>query len=245
MNSQEYARLEAAEDAMWYFRALHGHIHRSIKCSFPLRTRLNVLDAGCGTGGLIRRLGRVEPDWAVRGVDHSGEACGLAERLGTTGVRKAAIEALPFRDGEFDVAVSADVFYQVEDPAVALLELHRVLRPGGCLVVTAPAYQWLWSYHDEAVGGKRRFTRKGLTKLFGANGFDPVRSTHWNALTLPLVVVRRKWMKPAPGSGDVAVSSPVVERAMNAIMALEAVPIRMGLSWPWGANLLVTGRRRD
>ncbi len=78
MEPAEYRKLAEVEDRMWYFRSLHAHVHRLLRQR--LGARADVLDAGCGTGGLIRHLNRREPHWALTGVDSSGLACELARR---------------------------------------------------------------------------------------------------------------------------------------------------------------------
>jgi SAM-dependent methyltransferase len=244
MNSLEYARLAAAEDAMWYFRALHAHLIAGVERVLRAPEALRLLDAGCGTGGFVRRLAKARPHWAAQGVDKSLEACALAGKLGTPSISQAAIELLPFADGAFDAVVSADVFYQVDEPARAIGELRRVLRPGGAMVLTAPAYPWLWSYHDEAVGGRRRFTKQGLRSLLADNGFEQVNVTHWNALTFPAIVWKRKISRSAGvETGDVALGPPWLEATLRGVMATERVVLRLGVTWPWGANLVVRGRR--
>ena len=175
---------------MWYFRALHGHIWREL--SRRLGAEAALLDAGCGTGGLIRRLGPRRVGWKWTGVDFSPLAVELArERCGATAdLRESSVTALPFENGVFDAVVSADVLYHLDDDSAALREFHRVLRPGGVLVVNVPAYRWLWSYHDEAGHGRRRYGRAELLEKVARAGFVRGRAMHWNLLLRPLIIAR-------------------------------------------------------
>ncbi len=242
MQPDEYRKMAEVEDAMWYFRALHRHVGRSLRSVLPVAPA-RVLDAGCGTGGLLRRLREERPEWKLTGLDYSPLACGFArERLGTE-VVQGSIAALPFADGQFDAITSCDVVCQVAEPAQALREFHRCLEPGGHLVLNMPAYQWMYSYHDRTTGNLRRYSRGEVNALVRAAGFHVVRSTYWNMLAFPLVVLRRKLLPPADPSSDVARFPAPVEAGFNAAMAAEHVWLEMGAGLPFGNSVLTVAQK--
>src|SRR5262245_60399725 len=107
MEPAEYTRLAMVEDSTWYFHALHGHVWREL--SRRLDVEATLLDAGCGTGGLIRRLGPRQVGWKWTGVDFSPLALELArERCGSIAdLRAGSVTELPFESGAFDAVVSA------------------------------------------------------------------------------------------------------------------------------------------
>lgn len=240
--------MAAVEDEMWFYRALHAHIERELMRtlgdSAANDRSLKILDAGCGTGGLIRRLEKKYSTWQWTGVDIEPLACAFArERCGAT-IHEGSVTALPFEDESFEAVVLADVLYHLDDDDGALSETWRVLKPGGALIVNVPAYRWLWSYHDVATHARRRYERKELRDKIVRAGFGAVRTTHWNALPLPLAVVRRKLL-PAPREGsDVRLSSAPVEWALRAATQLESAWLAMGVSLPAGISLLAAGRKR-
>ena len=250
MEAAEYRKLAAVEDAMWYFHALHAHIERALA---GVPDNATLLDAGCGTGGLIRRLAPRHATWRWTGIDVMPLACALARertvgaRSASSGpaaeIQQASVTALPFGDAMFDAVVSADVLYHVDDDAAALREFFRVLRPGGTLVANVPAYRWLWSYHDEAVHARRRYGRREVLAKLRAAGFAEPRATHWNTLPFPLVVVRRK-LFPAPRDGsDVRLFPAPVEASFRAAMALERAWLGMGGALPFGSSILAVARK--
>jgi SAM-dependent methyltransferase len=238
MESTEYTRLAAVEDSMWYFRALHGHIWREL--SRRLGAEAALLDAGCGTGGLIRRLGPRRVGWKWTGVDFSPLALKLArDRCGATAdLREGSVTALPFENGVFDAVISADVLYHLDDDSAALGEFHRVLRPGGVLVVNVPAYRWLWSYHDEAGHGRRRYGRAELLEKVARAGFVRGRATHWNLLPLPLIIARRKLFPPARPGSDVQELPAPIEAALRGAMAIESACLAAFGVLPAGNSIL-------
>jgi peptidoglycan hydrolase-like protein with peptidoglycan-binding domain len=140
------------EDRMWWYRALHGNLLLLIQRFFPARG-VCLLDAGCGTGGLLRALDSAHFGHRLFGLDAWQSACtATAARTGLPVVR-GVLDRLPFADGAMDCLVSADVLcHENVAPAVALREMRRCLGPGGVLVLNLPAYQWLLSYHGFSIG---------------------------------------------------------------------------------------------
>ena len=244
MEAAEYRKLAEVEDAMWYFRALHSHAEREVLAAVG-DGKGALLDAGCGTGGLIRRLAPRHAAWRWSGVDLEPVACALARERAGAGVEihEASVTALPFGDGTFDAVVSADVLYHVDDDVAALREFFRVLRPGGVAVINVPAYRWLWSYHDVAVHSRRRYSRSEALAKLRAAGFGEARATYWNTLPFPLVVVRRKLFSAPQGGSDVHLFPAPLEAAFNAAMAVERAWLRAVGPLPFGSSVLVVARK--
>ncbi len=243
MQTEEYLKLAAVEDQMWYFRSLHAHVERELTRRWPGPAA--ILDAGCGTGGLIRRMRADQPQWKWSGVDLSPLAIELARQRCPAGtdLQEAAVTALPFGEAAFDAVVSADVLYHVDDDEAALREFFRVLRPGGTVVLNVPAYPWLWSYHDTAVHARRRYGRGEILAKLQAAGFTFAQASHWNTLPFPLIVVRRKLL-PAPRTGgDVMLYPPPVEAVFKAMMAVEHGWIRRVGRLPFGSSILATAMK--
>jgi SAM-dependent methyltransferase len=147
-----------------------------------------------------------------------------------------------------DVVVS-DVFAGARTPAHLTsveyaAEAHRVLRPGGVLVVNLPAYRWLSSAHDVRVHNARRFTAGEARSLLAAAGFAGVLARYWNALLFPLMVVQRKVLaRGAGGRSDVAVPPAWLNGGLHAVTALERKAAAAGLPYPVGGSVLATAVR--
>ena len=249
--------MAAVEDEMWFYRALHAHLEGELVAGLtdgrggsgprnadsPVNRRIRILDAGCGTGGLIRRMAGRHPEWMWTGVDLEPIAVDFARSRSAAEIVQASLLELPFEDDRFDAVVCSDVLYHLDDDAAAVEELFRVLRPNGLLVINVPAHRWLWSYHDVTVHGRRRYVRDEVRGLLGAAGFEIQRVTHWNALPLPLVVLRRKLLPPPKSGSDVCLYPAPIEAVFRGGAALERMWLRTIGTLPFGSSILATARK--
>lgn len=231
-----------AEGRQWWYAGMRA-ITRALLAG-PLRElgpRPRVLDAGCGTG---QNLALFAAEGRAVGVDLSAEAVAFCRSRGVAAAR-ASVLALPFPDAAFDLVTSFDVLYHrwIEDDRRAVAELARVLRPGGFLLVRAPALKALWGAHDEAVLSRHRYTRRELVALLRAGGLEPVAATYANTLLLPLLFARRTLDRLLHRHGsDVGFLPWPLERAFRAALGLEAGLVRH-LSLPLGASVFAVGKR--
>jgi len=163
-------------------RVLQGLVDRF--ASRPLR----IADIGCGTGANLKMLAQYG---SVIGVDTFPKAVWYCRERGFPKCLVGSLPQLPFPDGTFGLVCAIDVIEHIDDDAAAVRELVRICRPGGTLLITVPAYEWLWSEHDDANLHKRRYTRPRLQKLFTGQDVDLVKLTHFNFLLSPPIVLVR------------------------------------------------------
>jgi SAM-dependent methyltransferase len=217
MEPAEYALMDAAEDRMWWYRALHARLCDALEGTFG-----RVLDAGCGTGGFLAVLRERRPDLIRFGIEWDSTAAPRARAKSGAAIARGSVNALPFADNSFDAAVSADVLcHAAVEPRAALAELKRVLRPGGLLVLSLPAYQWLLSAHDRQVHNVRRFTATAAAAVLRQSGFDRGRARYWNGLLLPLMIVQRKILARGDSMSDVAPFPPWLDVTLHGMTEFE------------------------
>lgn len=201
MNKREYQKIFDLEETHWWYRGL-----RSLVISF-LRKLIEknnqgakILDLGCGTGGLTKRLESFGEVW---GVDISKIALDYAVKRKLKNLKLASIEKLSFRNNFFDFVIVLDVICQkgINDNQ-ALKEIWRVLKPKGILILNEPAYQWLLSGHDHAVDTARRYKKRELFQKFSRAGFKIIKISYRNCLLFPILFLVRLVKKFFPASSD-------------------------------------------
>jgi SAM-dependent methyltransferase len=231
-----------AEDRHWWYRGRRTVLERTIE-RLRLPARARILDAGCGSGRNMVELAR---HGTVTGVELSSTSVALARARGCGEVIEGSVLEMPFEAQSFDLAVSLDVIEHLRDDLGALRELRRVLAPGGALLITVPAYQWLWSGHDEINHHHRRYTRRSLRQVAERAGWETVRTTYFNSLLLPVAIVLRVLerfsTKPTESSLDLWIPPAPVNWLLERPLALEAAVIGRGGRIPAGLSLLTLFR---
>jgi SAM-dependent methyltransferase len=231
-----------AEDRHWWYRGRRKVLERVVE-DLRLPARARILDAGCGSGRNMVELAR---HGTVTGVELADASVSLARERGAGEVIAGSVLEMPFEAESFDLAASLDVIEHLEDDLAALRELRRVVAPGGSLLVTVPAYQWLWSGHDEINHHFRRYTRRSLQRAGEAAGWQQVRTTYFNSLLLPaailLRVLDRFSRKTTESSLDLWVPPGPVNWLLERPLQLEAALIARGGRIPAGLSLLAVFR---
>jgi SAM-dependent methyltransferase len=196
-----------------------------------------VLDVGCGTGAMVEALAQC--GLAAHGLDPWAATRGLDAARFRTG----QVESIPWPDGDFDALCAFDVLEHADD-GPALEELWRVLRPGGRLFVSVPAYDWLWSTRDTLAGHRRRYTRASLRACVGAAGFDIERVFGFQCLLLPLFAASRLWARVRGHADTGAEDTPgrVANAALRTVNSLEVGVGRVARP-PAGSSLLLVARK--
>jgi SAM-dependent methyltransferase len=227
-----------AEERHWWYRGRRRVLADVIE-RMDMAGQPRVLDAGCGSGRNMIELARYGK---VTGVELSSTSVRLARERDVGEVLEGSLMQMPLEDDSFDLAVCLDVIEHLEDDVGALRELRRVVAPGGHLLVTVPAYQWLWSSHDEINHHHRRYSRKTLLQASTAAGWRCERTTHFNSLLLPVAmtlrVLDRFTPKATNSSLDLWVPPAPVNWLLQRPLDLEAAVIRRGLGIPAGLSLL-------
>lgn len=233
---------------MWWFSALHANLLLAYgRFAASAGEPRPLLDAGCGTGGLLARFAAAYPGRAAIGLDAEPRACARAAAKSGRPVCAGSVNALPFADAAFGAIVSADVLsHRGADDIAALAQFHRCLCRRGVLILNLPAYRWMMSRHDAAVGNARRYTRRGVIRLLRQAGFRPVFASYWNAILFPMMVLTRKLLPAASApTSDVALYPAPIDALCRAATAAEHFLLRSGLRFPFGGSVIAVAEKPE
>jgi SAM-dependent methyltransferase len=184
-----YDRMAEIDQLHWWYRARREILADLIGRRIPLPEGARILEVGCGTGhnlGMLGRFGRVdaiEVDGAARAI--------ASKRLGHA-VMDAPLPALTgVPDRAYDLIAILDVIEHIDEDRAGLESLARKLKPGGRILITVPAFPWMWSAHDVVNHHKRRYTRRTLRALVAGAGLKLEMLSWFNSLLFPLAAAAR------------------------------------------------------
>lgn len=243
MEISEYKNIFENEETHFFYVGNHNVVLSLVASYFGKKKgTVKILDAGCGTGLLAKKLGVFG---RVEAVDISPQAVKFAQKRGVK-VRRASVTDLPFVDGMFDLVVSVDVIYhKMVDDKKALAEFFRVLKPGGILLLRVPANKWLRLVHDRHVHTRQRYSALELKEKLKSSGFLVEKISFVNLILLPLASIRYLWERISPPkemeSGVEKLPLPL-NRILAALVSVEG-PLLSLFSLPFGLGLLAVGRK--
>lgn len=249
MEAQSIKDYEHLEGYYWWFAGRRRIIETILQKYFSGR-HLRILDWGCGPGGnfaFLEKFGRVS------GVDASEEALRACGEKGILDVTRAG-DLNEFKsDEKFDLVANLDVLEHISSDVKFLQDLKKHLAPGGYVLVTVPAYQFLWTEFDEVLGHKRRYTRKDITKKFNDYGYRVVKASYFVFFLSPAFILfrifqklieSRKHKRKTSLSDSVLEFPFVINWLFTKILFLEAWLVRY-VSLPFGTSIIVLARLKQ
>ncbi len=244
MEKDFYLQYASVEDKHWWFVA-RRQILQKVICRLSLPTNAQILEAGCGTGGNLQMLSRYGK---VSAMELDQIACELANQRQVTQVKRGSLpDNIPF-NSQYDLILILDVIEHLDNDLSALEALYYKLKPGGYLLVTVPAYMFLWSEHDEINHHKRRYRLKSLKKVVKQAGYELNYGSYFNTVLFPLVAIVRILAKLLPKqntnqlSSDLVVPSKPVNQILKWLFASERYFMNR-LSLPFGVSVLLLAQK--
>ncbi|WGK70338.1 class I SAM-dependent methyltransferase [Candidatus Haliotispira prima] len=215
------------EDSHWWFSARRKIIQKILDRYFQDDNGNSVLEVGCGSGGNLRILSQYGN---ISALEYDDESRNLANNRKICTVKKGKLpQNIPF-DTNFDLICALDVIEHIDDDLATVRALSSKLNPNGKLLITVPAYMFLWSGHDVANHHKRRYTQRELRNIASKSGLRIIYSTYFNTILFPVVAAIR-WINNILGlnsnksEGDVRMPSSLTNKLLEAVFSLERTVI--------------------
>lgn len=248
-NRIEYQRMYETERKLWWYQILHGKVLGQIRKHFrAMDPDLKILDAACGTGGLMSFL--KENGYSnLRGFDYSQHAIDFSKERGLNVVFGDLRDVDAFEPGEtFDIITCNDALYFLTDEEIvrALTAFKKRLNRNGLIIINIHAFEAFSGTHDLAVGSSRRFKLEQFQAFSKAAGLRIDYNTYWPfALSLPILLVRQwqnyrirsKKINVEDLDSDVEYPGDTVNAVLKAITRAESAILSKA---PFGSSLFMT-----
>jgi SAM-dependent methyltransferase len=240
--AHQYALLEGEH---WWFRA-RRLILRDLLTRLKWPPRPKILEIGVGPGNNLLEI--YPADARLEGVEPDTALANLAAARGSAPVFNASIDRLPseIQEQSYDGVTMFDVLEHIQDDARALEIVNRKLKPGGRIILSTPAYMWLWGQQDIVNQHCRRYTLAELRRKLQDAGFTIERMTYFNTfLFLPIAIVRlvarygRRTPKP---EGDFVYVRKPSNPMLFTLFGLERFVLRH-LNFPFGVSAFSVARK--
>jgi ubiquinone/menaquinone biosynthesis C-methylase UbiE len=242
MYEHEYDAMYRLETSYWWYVARRSLAVELLKKEIGGRTPIRILDVGCGTGANAIAFDNLAP---TVGLDASLDALHFCQKRGLGAIALSPVEKLPFGCGSFDIVTALDVLEHTDDDLDALREIRRVTKTQGLLLITVPAYGFLWSEHDEALKHRRRYTAHELRNKLTESGYDVVRTSYFISTLFFPILALRVWQGLSKKSTHPRTSIVVLPGWINAsLIGLLALERRLfqHINIPFGVSIVALAR---
>jgi SAM-dependent methyltransferase len=226
------------EESHWWFAGRRA-VLASLIAGLDLPADARILEIGSGTGGnlaMLSRFGRVSA------LEMNATARSIAERKtnGRFDIRAGLCPTeIPFHGEKFHLVCLFDVLEHIAQDVDTLVAARELLAQGGRVMLTVPAYRWLWSAHDEVLHHERRYSTAELRAKISAARLSSEKMTYFNTFLFPVVALVRlkdRLLRSATASGN-SLPPASINRFLSHVFGAERLVLR-SFDFPFGASLL-------
>ena len=229
------------ESFHWWF-VVRRKLLKSILSSIKVPVNPLTLDIGCGTGSNLKVLSSVGLN--TIGFDQSIYALNLVKTKGKFPLLAGDLSKLPIKTNSIGLIIAADILEHLEDDENGIREFYRALNKGGILVLTVPAFQFLWGIQDAVTGHKRRYSGKEIANKLRREGFDILKSSYFNFLLFFPILISRRLIRlfGLKIESENEVNSPLINFFLTSIFSLEVYALKY-FSFPFGVSVFCIAKK--
>ena len=246
MEPNQYKYMFDSENKHWWYIGNHENFMNILKRYNILKKGIRVLDAGCGTGMWLQIL-KNSYDISETGIDNREIALEYAKTRCNMNLLLEDINKSVFNESSFDLITSFDVISSKGvDENIVIKNFYTYLKNDGYLLLTVPAFQFLYSKHDEVVYTDTRYSKRRLESLIKNNGFEIVKISYCVSLLFPLAVIKRTFDKIFNSEdkvhNEVKMPSAIINRLFLSVMRIENYLFKH-ISFPFGLSVMVLAKK--
>lgn len=245
MNIDKYQEMDELEKFHWWF------LYRQNILKFILKKYLihlskdaKIVDIGCGTGGNIQLLNKNYNN--IYGIDNNESAIKYCREKNLKNITKGDLPNLEgLEDNSADLILLFDVLEHVDKDDLALSVIKNKLKTGGFILLTVPAFSFLWSQHDEDFHHKRRYNIKQLKKMLKSLDFKIIKSSYLYFLLFPLILFMRfikKIFKSYSSADDFKLNNKFLNNFILKFLAIEQFFLNY-IDYPFGSSIVVLAKK--
>ena len=241
MEEQLYRKFFEVETTHWWFTARQKIVSDVIEHTVSLSPGAKVLDIGCGTGAILAMF---QKKFDAYGTDTSPLAIEFCHQRGLANAFCCTLDTFPQQELRFDFITMLDVIEHIDNDIGVLREAYGFTKQGGHILVTVPAYQFLWSRHDDLNHHKRRYRKSQLKSALETSGFTVEKLSYYNSLLFPTALVSRvaeRFIKPKT---DTTLDLPprFINSILESIFGFERFLLRK-IPFPFGLSLIALAKK--
>jgi SAM-dependent methyltransferase len=232
------SKYHSLEKTYWWFVARRDMMLRLARSA---EKQARILDIGCASGQMMQLL-KANGFSNITGIDVSKDAILACKDYGIRNVLVMDAKGLAFPDSSFDAILASDVLEHIKDDAAALCDWNRALAHGGRLIIFVPAFDFLWSRHDDTNQHHCRYSKSELLRLLRQAGFSVERVSYWNfGLFFPIYLARL--LKKNSGGDDLRKINPATNKLLTGLLKLENHLLSL-TNFPVGVSLFAVCRKK-
>jgi len=247
MKEAEYLKMFNLEDSYWWYKGLHHLTEIFVHRHFLKKNKLTILDAGCGTGGMLAKLQKYG---VCYGFDFSMHAVTFSKKRSIENVTCQDLNNWQPPHKMFDVIICNDVLYHaaIDDEKEILRKFNHALTDNGILIIDTAAFRFLYRHHDEQVQGKRRHTLPEFKKYLQEASFRISSASYRHPLLFLIIAIEKLIRKPQNNDNqddsDLKPLNKILNFCLYTLHLFENTLIKWGFFIPFGSSLFLVSYKK-